>query len=658
MRTAAEILQKYDLHPASTAPGRFYTACPKCSAGRSKPHQNARCLGITIDDKGVHFGCSHCSWTGGEFYNGKANGKADNFAATYDYHDAHGNLQFQKVRNQPGAVPPFWCRRPDGRGGWIKGIAKDVARPLYCLPQISEAIASGYTVLVAEGEKDVDNLWRIGLPATCNFDGAAKPEQQPKWKAAYSKTLSDADVVVLNDNDAQGYAHADAIVKSLTGIAARVRRLDLALHWPDCPKGGDVSDWLALGHTREELDALIETAPDFGTAQDEGTQPNPVEIFWHGEKRNVEARPWLVHELLPQTGKGLMSGQWGFAKTFCAIDLAGSVMTAQPFAGRAIDRRGGVLFIAAEGASEIPIRIDGVEQKFAAPDAAGERPRLPFAWIAEYPSLKADNAVDDVVAIADTVAARMKTDFDLPLALVVIDTLSASADFADANDAAEAQRVMNKLETVSRRTGAFVLAVDHFGKLVETGTRGSSAKEASADVVLALLGDRRINGAISNTSMAVRKLRGGSTGAETSFDLKVISLGDGLLKETTCVIEWQPERKPTQQTAHKDRWPRSLRVFRSAMTTALTGQGKLIQPYENAGPTVRAVPEHAVRTEFMAAYPADSQKDAKRMAFKRALKDARERELICSREVGGLDYLWLVNEPDEPNIHANKPNTL
>ena len=43
---------------------------------------------------------------------------------------------------------------------------------------------------------------------------------------------------------------------------------------------------------------------------------------------------------------------------------------------------------------------------------------------------------------------------------------------------------------MSHHTGAFVLGVDHFGKAVETGTRGSSAKEAAADTVLAMLATR------------------------------------------------------------------------------------------------------------------------------------------------------------------------
>ena len=50
----------------------------------------------------------------------------------------------------------------------------------------------------------------------------------------------------------------------------------------------------------------------------------------------------------------------------------------------------------------------------------------------------------------------------------------------------------------------------------------------------------------------------------------------------------------------------------------------------------------------MAAYPADgsdakAKGKAKRKAFTRALKQAREKELVGSREIGGIDYLWLVD---------------
>ena len=81
------------------------------------------------------------------------------------------------------------------------------------------------------------------------------------------------------------------------------------------------------------------------------------------------------------------------------------------------------------------------------------------------------------------------------------------------------------------------------------------------------------------------------------------------------------------------------------------------------GPTVRAVPISEVRREFIAAYPADAgdaeaKGNAKRMAFTRALKQARDKELICSREIGGIDYLWLVESNEgKPHTTAHKPHT-
>jgi hypothetical protein len=48
---------------------------------------------------------------------------------------------------------------------------------------------------------------------------------------------------------------------------------------------------------------------------------------------------------------------------------------------------------------------------------------------------------------------------------------------------------MNALAHSAKHTGALVLGIDHFGKVQETGTRGSSAKEAGADTVVALLAE-------------------------------------------------------------------------------------------------------------------------------------------------------------------------
>jgi hypothetical protein len=211
---------------------------------------------------------------------------------SYDYVDADGALVFQKVRNPPGREPRFWCRRPNGRGGWINDTKGINNKLLYRWPQIAAAMAEDREIALVEGEKDADNLWRIGIPATCNFDGATdlikNPKAKPKWKAEYSEALRGARIVVFNDNDAPGYAHADTICRLSLDVAKRVRRLDLKTDWPEIPtKGGDVSDWLAVGeHTAERLKALIESAPDFVPAGNEA--PGASEAAAPGDDQELE----------------------------------------------------------------------------------------------------------------------------------------------------------------------------------------------------------------------------------------------------------------------------------------------------------------------------------------------------------------------------------
>jgi predicted P-loop ATPase len=228
-----------------------------------------KCLGITIDGKGVRFGCNHCGWTGGGYFNGKAD--HDPVAVRFVYEDEAGAILSSKVKTAQGK---YWQERPDGRGGWIKGLKGVKRRVLYHLPELIEAIASKQVILIAEGEKDVESLRKLGLPATCSPDGASEPDKKPKWRREFSEALRGADIVIFPDHDPAGYAHAEATAEMSIGLAKSVRMLRLAEHWPDCPKGGDISDWIAKGGTREQLDALIANAKPWAPPQQ---QPNDTD---------------------------------------------------------------------------------------------------------------------------------------------------------------------------------------------------------------------------------------------------------------------------------------------------------------------------------------------------------------------------------------------
>ena len=112
----------------------------------------------------------------------------------------------------------------------------------------------------------------------------------------------------------------------------------------------------------DEVDELEPAAP----------QLPPLYAHWIPDQRPI--RSWLIKRLLATTAHGLIAGQWGTYKTFVALDLAACVMTGQPFLNRAVKRQSGVLFIAAEGAEEVRLRIDAVVR-----EKCGMQ-RAPFCW--------------------------------------------------------------------------------------------------------------------------------------------------------------------------------------------------------------------------------------------------------------------------------------
>jgi hypothetical protein len=167
----------------------------------------------------------------------------------YDYVDEKNVLLSQVVRKPDKR---FVQRRPDGTGGWIYKL-KGVRSVVYRLPEILGADPS-QVVFVVEGEKDVDNVRRLGLLATTNPGGTGNGRI---WDApSFREPLRGRNVVILPDTDEPGRKHAARVARALHACARSVKILAL----PDLPAKGDVSDWIAAGGTREKLQALVTAA--------------------------------------------------------------------------------------------------------------------------------------------------------------------------------------------------------------------------------------------------------------------------------------------------------------------------------------------------------------------------------------------------------------
>ena len=391
----------------------------------------------------------------------------------------------------------------------------------------------------------------------------------------------------------------------------------------------------------------------------EPEQSDLPELFVHGSPDPRPLTTWLVKHILPARGHGLLSGQWGTAKTFTAIDLAAAVATGQPFLGRVIKRQSGVLFIAAEGANQVRLRFDAVWKE----KCGDGKERAPFCWYEVAPTLLQKGSAEKLIAMARQAEPVLMEQYGLPLGLIIIDTLAACAGYrrsGDENDNAVGQALMNVLRTVAQEIDCFVLGVDHFGKDMEAGTRGAAAKESSADSVLVCLGHKELSGAISNARLAVRKNRGGPQGQEYPFTLRRVEMGqdeDGE-PETTMVVDWLPPGATAAPSAPDDPWAKpkrqdqrtaALRLKRVLMAI-LADQG-IDLPIAPDGPVVRMVDEKLVRKAFYACTPADGTPEQKgrfrRQRFLAALDWAEQQQLIGAGEVNEVSYLWLARPKSE-----------
>jgi hypothetical protein len=158
----------------------------------------------------------------------------------------------------------FLWRHRDEHGRWVydrKGIA----------PSLYQPKPVGDTVLLVEGEKDVDTLCALGFPAVCAPDGAGPG----KWRKEYSEALRGKVVVILWDNDQVGRDFAMECAYSLVSKAAALRLVDLKDLWPEIPEHGDISDFLQEKGAKPgmvQLTGYIETLPNWQPDLDTATE--------------------------------------------------------------------------------------------------------------------------------------------------------------------------------------------------------------------------------------------------------------------------------------------------------------------------------------------------------------------------------------------------
>lgn len=280
--------------------------------------------------------------------------------ATYDYTDEKGVLVYQVVRK---VGKKFVQRRPEGPPGrWIWGLGKTIPLPF----QLPKVFACKTLIGVTEGEKDAIALTRAGWVSTCNSGGAGN------FKPELAIYFTGKDVAIFPDNDEPGRKHAEAVAKILHPVAASVRIVEM----PGLALKGDVSDYLALGKTVDDLHALYEQGQDwnpewryttevphendkylrtFGQFLVESGGPD---AFWKSVEVEGLATPF---EGLTRNLGGLRQGE---VYVLAANQGQGKTSLGLQFAITALERRCGVLIFSMEmGHRDVFQRIAAIDAR-------------------------------------------------------------------------------------------------------------------------------------------------------------------------------------------------------------------------------------------------------------------------------------------------------
>lgn len=252
-------------------------------------------------------------------------------------------------------------------------------------------------------------------------------------------------------------------------------------------------------------------------------RPRDKLMWLHDYADSVEDPTWLIPNVLPARGTGMMFGASGTYKSFLTLDMALCLAYGRPGQWGAPPVKNDVLFLAGEGPVATAkkrwpawLEWQGVENR------EGHRiilkNRVPFYHDTEaWEHVKLDLA-----------------EMGAKPSLIVVDTLSRLLTGMDENSTKDATMVVGFMEALAHHYECFVLAVHHTGKDEKKGARGSSVFYANMDTVLAT----RLRG--GGTELRVKKQKDADVPDEPQY-FQVKEIGSSIVLEKADTLPEEPK---------------------------------------------------------------------------------------------------------------------
>lgn len=244
-------------------------------------------------------------------------------------------------------------------------------------------------------------------------------------------------------------------------------------------------------------------------------------IFADELSDDYQAPNELIENLMTIGGSTVIYGDSNSGKTFFALSMAMSVATGSNFFGRQTDK-GCVVYLATESPSSVMTRIQalkkytgyGLENLAVVP--------VPVNFYSN------DGDAADVVELVKAVSKAK----DMPVHLIIGDTLARMSAGANENSGEDMGPVMARFDQVAKATGAAMCIIHHNGKNAAAGARGWSGIRAHIDTEIEVVSE---NNSRVATVTKQRELPG--KGDVIHFKLEIIEMGISKFggQATTCV---------------------------------------------------------------------------------------------------------------------------
>lgn len=367
---------------------------------------------------------------------------------------------------------------------------------------------------------------------------------------------------------------------------------------------------------------LIEDAWDATEASRAQIAPRLIRM---GSEGKVTPKDWLVKGILGQKELSVLFAPSGGGKSFVALDMAARIATGSTWFSHKIDKTG-VLYVAGEGSTGFQHRMIAWAREMQIDDA--DFHLLPAALDLFSENSRGRSEIDAAIA-------SIKTDYQIDVGLIVLDTLSRMMPGGVDSDPRDMKVFLNQVEKLRLQTGAHVMLVHHTGKEKDRGMRGSSMLRDYADTVFEVQPPTDGGPHI----IKIDKQKDGRDGITFMCYIKPVTLGidDDDDAITSCVLTPVGNEEPTgnpSTTGH-------ARIAFDALIEALKTDGDappVTSEFENVTTivTLDSWSDHfkfLVETRIKGGFTSDA---ARRQAWSRAKKTLLNKGLIT---IEG-DYAW------------------